>query len=209
MPMNAAWLYAFEYGTGRWRPEIGDPSVMGWATVAAYGACAVLAFWAARVRPADDRRCFWFWVTVGLLMAVLAVNKQLDLQTLFTDIGRQVARHQGWIEQRRTVQFWFIVFFGILAVLAFLATVFFMRNLFRRFMLAFIGLFLLLSFIVIRAASFHHFDEILHSRFLNLKVNWILELTGIFIVLAAAARDLRRSDAAGRSHRLPQASGPR
>ena len=103
MPMNAAWLYAFEYGTGRWRPEIGDPSVMGWATVAAYGACALLAFWAARVRPADDRRCFWFWVTVGLLMVVLAVNKQLDLQTLFTDIGRQVARHQGWIEQRRTV----------------------------------------------------------------------------------------------------------
>lgn len=206
--MDAAALTSFEYGMGRWRPEIGDPSFMGWFTVAAYCACAVLAFWAARSHPAEDRRSFLFWVMVGLLMAVLAINKQLDLQTLFTDIGRQVARHQGWLEQRRTVQFWFIVLFGILAVLAFLSTVFFMRNLFRRFRLAFIGLFFLVSFIVIRAASFHHFDEILHSRLLNLKMNWILELAGIFIVLAAAVRDLRRSRTARRRHRFPEASGP-
>jgi hypothetical protein len=166
---------------------------MGWFTVGAYMACAVLAFWAARPRPGNDRRPVFLWACVGLLMVLLAINKQLDLQTLLTEIGRQIARHQGWMEQRRSVQFWFIVGFSLLAAAGFLGFAFFMRNWFRRFMLAFIGLFVLLSFIIIRAASFHHVDQFLDVRILHLRMNWILELSGIFIVLAAAAVDIRRN----------------
>ena len=36
------------------------------------------------------------------------MNKQLDLQTAFTELGRVLAQTEGWYEQRRTVQFWFI-----------------------------------------------------------------------------------------------------
>jgi hypothetical protein len=191
MLMNAVPFWSLEYLMGRWRPTIGDPSVMGWLTVGAYVACAVLAFWAARPHPGNDRRSVYFWGTVGLLMVLLAINKQLDLQSLLTEIGRQVARHQGWMEQRRSVQLWFVVGFSLLATAGFLGFAFFMRNWFRRFMLAFIGLFVLLSFIIIRAASFHHVDQFLNVRILQLRMNWILELSGIFIVLVAAAADIR------------------
>lgn len=191
--MNAAPLWSLEYLMGRWRPTIGDPSVMGWFTVGAYAACAALAFWAARPHPGDDRRSVFFWGAVGLLMALLAINKQLDLQSLLTEIGRQIARHQGWMEQRRSVQAWFIAGFSLLAAAGFLGFVFLMRQWFRRFMLAFIGLFVLLSFIIIRAASFHHVDRFLDVRILHLRMNWILELSGISIVLAAALADIFRN----------------
>jgi hypothetical protein len=194
MAMNAPSLWSLEYLAGSWRPEIGDPSFMGWFTVAAYVACAIMAFLAARSRPGGERRSYSFWSLVSLLMLLMAINKQLDLQSLLTEMGRQVARHQGWMEQRRTVQFWFIVCFGALSLAGFAGFVFAVRDLFKRFLLAFIGLFFLLSFIIIRAAGFHHFDEVLDARLLDLKMNWILELGGIFTVLAAAVSDLRRFD---------------
>ncbi len=193
MLMSAAPFWSPEYLMGHWRPTIGDPSVMGWFTVGAYAAGAALAFWAARPHPANDRRSVFFWGMVGLLMVLLAINKQLDLQTLLTEIGRQTAKHQGWMEQRRSVQFWFIVGFSTLATAGFLGFAFFMRNWFRRFMPAFIGLFILLSFIIIRAASFHHVDQFLDVRILHVRMNWILELSGIFIVMAAAVADIRRN----------------
>lgn len=189
--MNAAPFWSLEYLMGRWHPTIGDPSVIGWFTVGAYFLCAALAFGAARPQPENDRRSVFFWGAVGLLMVLLAINKQLDLQSLLTEIGRQVALHQGWMEQRRSVQLWFVVGFSLLATAGFLGFAFFMRNWFRRFMLAFIGLFVLLSFIIIRAASFHHVDQFLNVRILQLRMNWILELSGIFIVLVAAAADIR------------------
>lgn len=206
--MGASPLWSLDYLMGRWQPEIGDPSFMGWLTVAAYVAGAVLACLAARPHwKQEGGRSFSFWSLVGLLMLLLAINKQLDLQSLFTEMGRQIARHQGWMEQRRTVQLWFIVFFSAASLAGFVGFALVMRNLFKRFMLAFIGLFFLLSFIIVRAAGFHHFDEVLDFRLFDLKVNWILELTGIVTVLAAAVVDLRRSHNAQRSHRNSKTFG--
>jgi hypothetical protein len=184
-----------DYLMGRWHPMIGDPSPMGWFTVGAYLACAILAFLAARSHSEQDRRPFIFWGIVSLLMLLLAINKQLDIQSLFTEIGRQIARHQGWMEQRRTVQFWFIVLFGMISLTGFIVFACCLRDLFKRFRTAFVGLFFLLCFIIVRAAGFHHFDEILQSRLLSMKMNWVIELTGIFIILAAAIADIRRTHA--------------
>jgi hypothetical protein len=83
----------------RWRPQIGDPSLMGWLTVAAYGLVAVTAYLAARRArqapglAAGSRAC---WLLVAALMTLLCLNKQLDLQSLFTDIGRVIAWKFGW-----------------------------------------------------------------------------------------------------------------
>jgi hypothetical protein len=182
-----------DYLMGRWHPTIGDPSPMGWFTVSAYLVCAIMAFLAARSHFERDRRPFIFWGIVSLLMLLLAINKQLDIQSLFTEIGRQIARHQGWMEQRRTVQFWFIVLFGTISITGFIVFAYRMRDLFKRFRTAFVGLFFLLCFIIVRAAGFHHFDEVLQARFLIMKMNWVFELTGIFIVLAAAIADIRKT----------------
>ena len=41
------------------------------------------------------------WLIFALSMAGLCVNKQLELQSLFTDRGRVAFCHGGWFEQRR------------------------------------------------------------------------------------------------------------
>jgi hypothetical protein len=65
-----------------------------------------------------------------------------------------------------------------------------MQGLFRRFTLAFLGLFFLLTFIIIRAASFHHFDAFLGSRLSSVRLNWVLELSGISMILLAAFKNI-------------------
>jgi hypothetical protein len=48
--------------------------------------------------------------------------------------------------------------------------------------LALSGLIFLLSFVLIRAASFHHVDVLINQTALGLRWNWILELSGIGLV---------------------------
>ena len=44
------------------------------------------------------------------------------------------------------------------------------------------GLAFLSAFIVIRATPFHQVDQLLHVHLLGFKMNWILELGGIFSI---------------------------
>jgi hypothetical protein len=164
----------------RWRPEIGDPSFMGWLTVAAYGIVALLA---ARVWFKGQD---WIWLAVALGMTALCVNKQLDLQSLLTDIGRVAANHLGWYEQRRRLQKWFVL--GTLA-----ASVVFSGWFIRRYKgfsgrhkLLTSGVLFLVTFIVIRAISFHHFDSFLKVELAGVRMNRALELGGIFLIGTAA-----------------------
>lgn len=176
----------------RWRPQIGDPSFMGWFTVAAYAlaalAAALTAARPALQRPGEPwRERLWWGVAIGL--ALLCVNKQLDLQSLLTDIGRVIAREQGWYEQRRDFQKWAVA--GVALGAAALGLGFIWR--FRRFWLGhkllMVGVFFLLTFIAVRMVSFHHVDEVLGLRAGGMKMNWLLELTGIFLVTLAAVRE--------------------
>jgi magnesium-transporting ATPase (P-type) len=179
---------SLSYWMGNWRPEIGDPSIMGWFTVASYFACAGVACLAAvRNRKRDDK-AFALWVTIAILMAVLGINKQLDLQSLLTEIGRQIARAQGWFEMRRTVQFWFIALFGAIILTVYIWYIITFKSMIRRSWLAFCGLFFLMSFIVIRAVSFHHVDELIQYELGGVRMNWMFELSGIYMILFAGVR---------------------
>ena len=177
----------------RWRPTIGDPSFMGWFTAVAYGAGAVLAALAGWRNTGSDSKLFArkdrLWLTIAFVMACLCVNKQLDLQSLFTDLGRVIARHQGWYEQRRDFQKWFVL--GVLGLAGVFTFWFSWR--FREFWtshkLLAGGLLFLLTFIVVRAVSFHHVDVILRTKAFGVRMNWAFELTGIFLVSLAAAKE--------------------
>jgi hypothetical protein len=175
---------------GGWHPKIGDPSFMGWFTVGSYFGCAILSFIVALASQKGDRRSFFFWGMISIFMIVLGINKQLELQSLLTEVGRQIAKAQGWMDQRRIVQFWFIVAFGTTTMTAFLLIAIIMRNLFRQHILVFTGLFVLLTFVITRAASFQHFDEMLGMRFFGAKMNWLLELTGIFSIVIAGLKEI-------------------
>jgi hypothetical protein len=51
------------------------------------------------------------------------------------------------------------------------------------------GLFFLMTFIVVRAISFHHFDVFLKHETMGVRMNWVLELGGISMIALAALRE--------------------
>jgi hypothetical protein len=176
-----------------WRPRLGDNSFWGWLTVVSYGVAAVLCFVAAarlarEAIAAEERRQRHMWTSIALLMTALGVNKQFDLQTLIRDVGRVIASRDGWYDERRTIQFWFVIAVAVVSVVAFIYLLKKTRSVFRGRALLLLGVSLLLLFVVMRAASFHHVGVFLEKRVLGLKMNWVLELGGIAFVAGSAAR---------------------
>ena len=180
----------------RWSPGIGDPSVFGWATVLLYVVAAALSFMRARdgfagIDPAASA-VRWFWLGTALLLGFLAVNKQLDLQSLFTAAGRCLAVEQGWYGQRRGLQQGFILGLIALAVLGGAAALWMLRGALMRLWLVLTGLALLVFFVLMRASSFHHMDIFINTRLLGLKMNWIVEMGALALIIIGALR--RRPD---------------
>jgi hypothetical protein len=177
---------------GRWRPGIGDPTVMGWVTVAAYLAAALGCLRAAWREPLPDgTRRAWpaaFWLVLAALMVALGINKQLDLQSLITQLGRDVIKGLDLYRQRRALQAGFILAVALTCAGALAAFLWAARRSLRRRWPAVVGMLFILGFVVIRAASFHHVDAFLTARLGGLKWNWILELGGIAVVGIAAFR---------------------
>jgi hypothetical protein len=182
---------------GRWVPGIGDPTPMGWFTVLAYLVAAVLA--AAWASPPGRGRALPIGLAIFLLL--LAVNKQLDLQSWMTFEARGFLRQQGLYEKRRSLQVAFLatIAVGSIAVLALLAAI--ARRRLGECGVALAGVVLLSAFILVRAASFHRVDHGLGDTLLGLRFNWILELGGIAIFSAGAVIGRRRRLAVARGAR--------
>jgi hypothetical protein len=203
---------------GRWHPGIGDPSVIGWVTVVAYFLAAWLAFRALREHsrgphvapqtygasepPAlrEARALTRFWALVLVAMLLLGVNKQLDLQTWFTEVGRDLARRQQWYEARRPVQMAFIAGIALLGSAGTITLAVMMRHVLSRVVGALVGLGALVTFVIVRAASFHHVDALLgHGR---VRLNWVLELGGITLIAISAFRQHPRRSQPGEPTRV-------
>jgi hypothetical protein len=197
---------------GRWHPGIGDPTPVGWLTVAAYGLAAVLCARAVVTARAAERRLTGtddaqardqrslkhLWVLIGLTMVVLGVNKQLDLQTLVIQQVRRRAYVDGWYGERRRYQLDFIVSMTIAGAITVVVLCVWLRRVLRRVFLAIAGLALLVVFVLIRASSFHYVDKVL-SLGGRVRVNWIIELSGIGLIVIAALHFIaaERSDFLG------------
>lgn len=173
----------------QWSPGVGDNHLMGWLTVVVYLVAAVASGVAARRLVASDpltRRERRFWVLAAMVMLLLAVNKQLDLQSLLTMIARCHAQLAGWYDVRRVVQeaFIYLVAAGGAIALGLLALL--LRGILGRVWLALVGLGFVCVFVVIRAASFHHVDVLLGGTAGGLKLNWLLEIPGPILVTMVA-----------------------
>ncbi|MFM2274577.1 MAG: hypothetical protein RL211_449 [Pseudomonadota bacterium] len=169
---------------GRWEPGIGDPSLFGWITVVAYAAAFVFCCLSTCKARAGPHRQFWLFLAVT--MAVLGVNKQLDLQSWLTQVMRDFAHASGWYARRRLVQ---VIFIGWLALTGLVLAGWLQNRLLHLDQYArsaAIGFVFLMVFVVIRAASFHHIDHLLGISFDGLRINVLLELTGIGIIAVAA-----------------------
>jgi hypothetical protein len=187
-------ILAFTDGD-QWRPGIGDPSVMGWITVAMYalgcGTCIVAAKNSRATKPEQPKAVFWG--VLAAILLILGINKQLDLQTWLTLTAKRVALAQGWYEGRRVLQLVFIALIGIMGLVGFYLMWRLVKTHWTDLWLPLAGFFLLLSFVLIRAASFHHVDAMLKWEVGGFKMNWVLELGAISLIIIGAVGRLRRS----------------
>jgi len=172
---------------------IGDPSFMGWFTVACYFITAAISFkiWLSSEQLFSKEvinKQKRFWLVITLVLLFLGLNKQLDLQTLLTSIGKYYAHRDGWYEHRRIFQV-----SGIIALLGGATVIFsyYMRAVFKANRWAIVGLCFLLVFVSIRATSFHHMDVLINTVFWGVRMNWVLELFGIFLIAMSAIAWLR------------------
>lgn len=160
-----------------------DPTGLAWLVVASYLAGAAAAFLAGRSTVGRDAR---FWYVAALLLVLLGLNKELDLQSQLTESTRALARETGWYEQRRQSQALFLAALGIggLAAVALLAG--WLRRSPRAVKVAAAGIVILLAFVFIRAASFHHLDEWVTVNIGFMRSGWWLELAGIAVIAFSA-----------------------
>ena len=188
---------------------------MGWATAVAYTLAALLCLWAA-VRwqcahtAGHSGKSSPFWLTLGIIMLALAVNKQLDLQMLFWQTGKTFAKTYGLYPERRVIQ---LASMGAIILVAAGVFFYFMRmtrGAFREHALALFGVLFTLCFVIIRASSLHHVDAVLGWHVGGVKMNWVFENGGIPLVIIAAVLAIRRVPPAHyiqfRKHAAPGAS---
>jgi hypothetical protein len=194
---------------GWWSPGIGDPTIGGWLTVGAYLTGAALCLWAAwKARREGDASvegrsvamAFWradaplhrrlsaLWTFLALILLFLGINKQLDLQSAVTEMGRMIAWNEGWYDDRRTVQAWFVAVVTAVGLVMLYGLLRLTRGALSRVRIAVLGMGCLLCFVVVRAASFHYVDKLLGLRLGGLRINWILEGGGIALIALEAHR---------------------
>ncbi len=178
---------------GRWVPGIGDPTALGWLTVAAYGLAAALAARAAVAATTSGEagaaaprrgRLIAFWAPVAVLLLLLGINKQLDLQSWLTQVLRDLSHQQGWYDDRRPLQLAFVAALAGGGTLGLIAMAVVLRRDLPRIGVALVGLGVLVTFVAARAASFHHMDALLRSG--PLPLNWVAELGGLVLILLNA-----------------------
>ncbi len=188
--MNTFWTCTTE----TWTPTVGDPDLLGWATTLLYLVAAYMSFRCvrtARLSLPDRRFERYFWASTAVLLALLAVNKELDLQTFIVSAGRCVAQVQGWYGMRRGVQL--AVALAVAGVLGFwvIWILVGLRHSLTRMWLELLGIVAIFTFVLLRVLRFFH---VYHTHLLgnNTWVERIFEITGPVLLILAAWRFLRR-----------------
>ncbi|MDX1915314.1 MAG: hypothetical protein SFU55_06995 [Methylophilus sp.] len=167
---------------GRWHAGIGDPTIWGWVTVAVYFFATYRCLLKARIADRTGGRSI-NWLCLAIFLLLLGLNKQLDLQTFLTEVFRDLSRAHGWYEQRRKVQLVFIVAIGFAMTIALISLRMFLYEAWRKHKLVWYGMFLLCTFIISRAASFHHVDILINTKIFGVKMNFILENSALLLVI--------------------------
>ena len=163
----------------------GDPTALGWGTTALYLVTAGFAAVCARRHQGDGRlRLFWGLSAVAALG--LGINKQLDLQIDLIRVAKGTVTQLGLYPDHRLE---LMLGVGVVAGLGLALTVgllaWLTRGRLRATRLALAGWVLIASFIALRAATFHHLDE-LGLRFLRSGGIAALEIGGLVLLLVAS-----------------------
>jgi len=174
----------------RWSPGLGDATSMGIFTVFAYafatllGALVLVHSGKFPVPSRRRERLFWLGTTVAL--AFLCVNKELDLQSFFTAVGRCVSQLGGWYDQRRPFQAAVIAGLVTASLLTAGGIAVLLRGTLKRNGLALVGMLAIIAFVLSRAVGFTLMDSLIGMRIAGWRLNWVMELGGIALVSLGA-----------------------
>lgn len=166
-----------------WRPGIGDPTWLAWIITLAYGVASGLC-----CRCGLPRRAPRTWLVIAGLLLLLGLNKQLDLQTLFIEVGREIAVATGWYGERRRVQLIFVLVLAVALIGALLTLIWKRRRFFLQHPLTLAGSGLLVLFVLLRAGSMDHVDEAMGIQLDNRRWIAAMELGGVLCFAVAAGR---------------------
>lgn len=167
---------------GRWHAGIGDATIFGWVTVAFYLLAVVRCVTKANTSKKFGGN-YQFWLYLAVFLLLLGLNKQLDLQSWFTETLKDSAQQHGWYEQRKPLQVAFIMALGFSMLITLVTFRLFLANTWRNYKLTWVGIFFLCTFILIRAASFHHVDLLINYEVLGLRLNVLLEIGAILLII--------------------------
>ena len=176
--------------TQGWEPGPGDPSIAGWIVFIGYLCVAVFA-WRAGRRDAAQGNDPFLWRVLAGASVLLAANKQLDLHNAVASFGRSFAQAEGWYGQRRAVQLAFVILVGLAGGVAIAAALRHTQAQWRRHRLTLTGMILLIAFVFIRAASFHHLDTLFGMEWDMWRVPSVLEIVGVALLVTATRHAAR------------------
>lgn len=170
---------------------VGHLSIVGWLTVILYFWAAIRCWiivrelrWAAeKIEKIKELRC---WRCIRAALFALGVSKQLNLQAALTETGRAIARFQGWYGQRQSAQFAVVAAIAIVSLIIAIVVVMWARNAPVSTWLALAASTMLIGYWVIRAVSFHAFDDLVDARIGGIRLDSFLEIGGIAAVLVAS-----------------------
>lgn len=158
-----------------------------WITVAAYLLAAGMSWHAARwAYLRRERRPRLFWTGSAAALMFFGVNELLDLQMLLTDLARMHAQSNGWYEDRRPIQYAFVMALTVFGIMASLATMLFVRRMASSIKLAVVGYVFIGIFVLFRASSFHKLEQWLGSGYQAFNFGSIQEMAGIVVVAIAS-----------------------
>lgn len=171
---------------GHWQPKIGDPSFVGWFTVVSYYLCAALGLahllqGRARIDKVDAR----FRTSLTGIVAVLGITKHFNLPGAVTEVGRIVANSISGYEFRRWPQAVVLLLITISVILGvrWATRHPWFSEIWKRRAPEMICLAYLCGLVVLRAVSLHQVGALLGAEVFGVRVNWIVELSGIYALM--------------------------
>lgn len=178
-----------------WAPGFGDRDLYGYVMTVVHLVAAGLAVTVAVRGPflSNARRAErWLWVIGAAVLVALAINKQLDLQSMMVVAARCIARGQGWYENRRFYQTEVILGLLIAAAIVVPVLIFVLRKALVGNLAFVLSMSALVAFVLLRAISFHHLDVVFGTNVLSFRLHRVIEVTALTVVILVAAMRLRK-----------------
>jgi predicted RNA-binding Zn-ribbon protein involved in translation (DUF1610 family) len=165
---------------GRW--HAGDPTIFGWLTVVVYFAAVARCF----VKSKESKFFggnYKFWLYLAALLFFLGINKQLDLQSWFTEMMRNRAHAYGWYAYRQSVLLGAIGLLGVGILLTMISFRLYLANSWRNYKITWAGLIVLAMLVLFGLFSSKLSDVLTNQDILGLNINAVIEIIAVLLII--------------------------